>query len=338
LRLRHKRWYTKERKKLEERQMKIVILDGYTTNPGDLSWAPLEAQGDVTAYEGTKPEELVERAREADAVILNKVRMGAVEFDALPKLKYIGMLATGYDVIDIAEAGRHGIVVANVPGYASRSVAQLTFALLLELCMQPALHSQHIKDEHLWCKQRYATFWLTPLTELSGKTLGIVGLGQIGREVAKVGRAFGMRIVARGMAEQSDEEVKRMSLEELMKVSDVVSMHCPLFPETKGIIHKGLLKLMKPTAFFINTSRGALVVEQDLADALNRGAIAGAGLDVLAIEPAAEDNPLLNAKNTIITPHIGWATVEARQALIEQVAKNLAAFQDGRPINSVSRI
>jgi glycerate dehydrogenase len=330
--------------------MKIVILDGYTTNPGDLSWTPLEALGDVTAYGGTKSDELIDRAQVADAVILNKVRMGAAEFDALPRLKYIGMLATGYDVIDVAEAGRRGIVVANVPGYASRSVAQLTFALMLELCMQPALHSRSIKDEHLWCRQRYATFWLTPLTELSGKTLGIIGLGQIGREVAKIGRAFGMRIVARGAAENSTgspqstaslggrEEVERLPLHELIRVSDVVSMHCPLFPETKGMIHKGLLEQMKTTAFFINTSRGGLVVEQDLADALNNGIIAGAGLDVLAIEPATEDNPLLNAKNTIITPHIGWATAEARQALIEQVAKNLAAFQDGHPINLVSRI
>jgi glycerate dehydrogenase len=226
-------------------------------------------------------------------------------------------------------------VVTNVPGYANRSVAQLTFALILELAMQAALHSAQIKDKHLWCKQQYATFWLTPLTELSGKTLGIVGLGQIGREVAKIGRAFGMRIVARGKTDKSDNEAERLPIEELMRVSDVVSMHCPLFPETKSMIHKGLLQLMKPTAFFINTSRGGLVVEQDLADALNRGVIAGAGLDVLTIEPPTEDNPLLNAKNTIITPHIGWATMEARRNLIGQVAANLAAFLDGHSVNVV---
>ena len=316
--------------------MKIVILDGYTTNPGDLSWALLEALGDVTAHEGTKPDEIVERASEADAVILNKVRMGAAEFDALPKLKYIGVLATGYDAVDVVEAAKRGITVTNVPGYASRSVAQLAFALILELCMQPALHSARIKNEQLWCKQRFGTFWLTPLVGLEGKTLGIIGFGQIGREVARIGRAFGMRIAARGAAEQSDAEVLRMPIEELMQVSDVVSMHCPLFPETKGLIHRGLLERMKPTAFFINTSRGQLVVEHDLADALNHDIIAGAGLDVLAIEPPKEDNPLLHAKNTVITPHIGWATIEARQALIHQVAANYEAFLNGSPVNVVS--
>lgn len=315
--------------------MNIVILDGYTTNPGDLSWVPLEALGDVTAYEGTRPDEVVERACEADAVILNKVRMGAVEFDALPRLKYIGVLATGYDAVDVAEAAKRGIIVTNVPGYASRSVAQLAFALILELCMQPALHSARIKEEHLWCKQRYSTFWLTPLIGLEGKTLGIIGFGQIGREVARIGRAFGMRIVARGAAEKGGDEAERMPIEELMRVSDVVSLHCPLFPETKGMIHRGLLERMKPTAFFINTSRGQLVVEQDLADALNHDVIAGAGLDVLAVEPPREDNPLLHAKNTVITPHIGWAAIEARQALIFQVAANYEAFLKGMPVNVV---
>jgi len=315
--------------------MKIVILDGYTTNPGDLNWAPLEQLGEVTAYEGTGPDELMDRAKDADALILNKVRLGAAEFDALPKLKYIGLLATGYDVIDAAEADRRGIVVTNVPGYSTQSVAQLAFALILELCMHPALHSTHIKEDHLWCQQRYTTFWLTPLTELSGKTLGIVGLGQIGRETARIGRAFGMRIVARGEANQSDDEVERLPIEELMRVSDVVSMHCPLFAETRGMIHKGLLERMKPTALFINTARGALVVEQDLADALNQGVIAGAGLDVLAVEPPTQDNPLLSAKNTIITPHIGWATIEARRKLIGMAAANLAAFMDGHPVHVV---
>ena len=315
--------------------MKIVILDGYTTNPGDLSWSPLEALGDVTAYEGTRPNEIIERAHEADAVILNKVRMGAVEFDALPRLKYIGVLATGYDAVDVAEAAKRGITVTNVPGYASRSVAQLAFALILELCMQPALHSTRIKDEQLWCKQRFGTFWLTPLVGLEGKTLGIIGFGQIGREVARIGRAFGMCIIARGAAEQSNDEAQRMPIEELMRVSDIVSLHCPLFPETKGMIYRGLLELMKPTAFFINTSRGLLVAEQDLADALNHDIIAGAGLDVLAVEPPTEDNPLLHAKNTIITPHIGWATIEARQALINQVAANYEAFLYGKPANVV---
>lgn len=315
--------------------MKIVILDGYTTNPGDLSWSPLEALGDVTAYEGTKPDEILDHAAEADAIILNKVRMGAAEFDALPRLKYIGVLATGYDAVDVAEAAKRGITVTNVPGYASRSVAQLAFALILELCMQPALHSVRIKEEGLWCKQRFGTFWLTPLVGLEGKTLGIIGFGQIGREVAKIGRAFGMRIVARGAAEESSDEAERMPIEALMQVSDVVSLHCPLFPETKGMIHSGLLKLMKPTSFFINTSRGQLVAEQDLADALNQDVIAGAGLDVLAVEPAREDNPLLYAKNAVITPHIGWATVEARQALIRQVAANYQAYLSERPINVV---
>ncbi len=315
--------------------MKIVILDGYTTNPGDLSWAPLEALGEVTAYEGTKPDEIQDRAAEADAIILNKVRMGAAEYESLPKLKYIGVLATGYDAVDVGEAAKRGIIVTNVPGYTSRSVAQLAFSLILELCMQPALHSARIKNEQLWCKQRFGTFWLTPLVGLEGKTLGIIGYGQIGREVAQIGRAFGMHIVARGTTGQSNDEVERMPIEQLMQVSDVVSLHCPLFQETKGMIHKGLLERMKPTAFFINTSRGQLVVEQDLADALNQGVIAGAGLDVLAIEPPKEDNPLLYAKNTIITPHIGWATIEARQALIHQVAANYQAFLNGNPTNAV---
>lgn len=316
--------------------MKIVILDGGTTNPGDVSWAPLTAIGEVTAYDSTPAELVIERAKDAEAVIMNRIVMSRAVMDALPKLRYIGALATGYNTIDVEAAREKGITVCNVPFYCVETVAQQTFALLLELCnhtgaISGATRAGAWNDAITMSHSSHALF------ELYGKTLGIFGFGNIGQTVAKLGLALGMHVIVNSRTKRAlPEGCTWVDFETLFRAADVVSLHCPLNDGTRGIVHADVLAWMKPTAFLINTARGAVLDEHALADALNSGRIAGAGLDVLIDEPPKADNPLLTAKNCILTPHIGWASRDARLRLIRIVADNLQAFLDGRPVHVVS--
>ena len=316
--------------------MKIVILDGGTTNPGDVSWAPLTAIGEVTAYDSTPAELVIERAKDAEAVIMNRIVMSRAVMDALPKLRYIGALATGYNTIDVEAAREKGITVCNVPFYCVETVAQQTFALLLELCnhtgaISGATRAGAWNDAITMSHSSHALF------ELYGKTLGIFGFGNIGQTVAKLGLALGMHVIVNSRTKRAlPEGCTWVDFETLFRTADVVSLHCPLNDGTRGIVHADVLAWMKPTAFLINTARGAVLDEHALADALNSGRIAGAGLDVLIDEPPKADNPLLTARNCILTPHIGWASRDARLRLIRIVADNLQAFLDGRPVHVVS--
>jgi glycerate dehydrogenase len=318
--------------------MNIVVLDGYTLNPGDLRWAALEKLGPTMVYDRTPQELILERASGAQAVLVNKVALDADTLRALPHLRYVGLLATGYDRVDVRVARELGITVTNVPAYGTDSVAQSAIALLLELCHRAGLHSEAVRSG-AWSSSKDFCFWLSPLVELRGKTLGVVGFGRIGRRTAEIARALGMQILASnevGASSPSLGEFQWALLEELLQAADVVSLHCPLTPETSGMINSERIAQMKPSAFLINTSRGGLVVDQDLADALNDGRLAGAGLDVLSLEPPPPESPLLKAKNCIITPHMAWATREARERLMTTVAENLIAFQEGRPQNVVN--
>ncbi len=319
--------------------MKIVVLDGYTLNPGDLSWGGLEGYGELTVYDRTPANEIAERARGAEAVFTNKVPLNAETLDSLPGLKYIGVLATGYNIVDTDHARQRGITVTNVPGYGTASVVQLTFALLLELCHRVQRHSDSVAGGK-WSSSPDFCFWDYPLVELSGKAMGIIGFGDIGQRVADVASAFGMEILgySRTRTDQSHRGNFRWAgLEELLERSDVVSIHCPLTPQTKGLVNADTLGRMKGTAFLINTSRGPIIVEEDLADALDSGKIAGAGLDVLSTEPPAPGNPLFAAKNCLVTPHIAWATKEARSRLMGMVVDNFRAYLDGNPVNVVNK-
>jgi glycerate dehydrogenase len=306
--------------------MKIVVLDGYTTNPGDLDWSALERLGETVIYDKTEKDEIVPRSREAQAVITNKVPLTADILSQLPKLQYIGILATGMDHVDLKAAEDRGIRVANIPAYADRAVSQLAFALILELCYRIDLHHRSIVDEFYWSTQPYNSYWLQPLIGLDGKTLGIIGMGKIGQRVAVIGTAFGMHVIAYDLFPHEYPNVQFVTMEELLQTADFVTLHCPLIEATSGMINKKTLAMMKSSAYLINTSRGGLVVEEDLADALNSGRLAGAGLDVLSQEPPMKDYPLLHAKNCILTPHIGWATTNARAGLIRQTADALEAF------------
>jgi glycerate dehydrogenase len=317
--------------------MEIVVLDGYALNPGDLSWADFEKLVNLIVYERTKSGQIAERAREAQMLLTNKTPLSGETLRQLPRLKYIGVLATGYNIVDVEAAKAQGITVTNVPTYGTSSVAQLTFALMLELCHRVELHSTAVQGG-AWSRSPDWSFWLTPQTELFDKTIGIVGFGRIGKQVARIAAAFGMRIAVldRGSRPTLDlPPVEYLGLDELLASADVVSLHCPLTAETQGMISARELALMKPGAIFINTSRGQLIVERDLADALNAGRIAGAAVDVLSAEPPPPTNPLLSAKNCIITPHLAWATREARARLMRVAAQNLAAFLEGKPINVV---
>jgi glycerate dehydrogenase len=318
--------------------MKIVVLDGYTLNPGDLSWKELEELGDLIVYDRTPIELVLERSADADIVFTNKTPLGSEVINQLNKLKFIGVLATGYNVVDVLAAKVKGIVVSNVPGYGTSSVAQFTFALLLELCHRVQRHSDTVMDGR-WSKSRDFSYWDSPLTELAGKTIGIVGFGDIGGKVGDLATAFGMKVIATARRQNGQEHRQNFrwsDLDTLLRESDVVSLHCPLFPETQGLLNGQRLKTMKRSAFLLNTSRGPLIVEKDLADALNDETIAGAAVDVLSIEPPSNDNPLFTAKNCIITPHIAWATTEARQRLMRIAANNLSEFINGRPVNIVN--
>jgi glycerate dehydrogenase len=306
-------------------------------NPGDLTWDALSKFGEVVVYDRTPAAETVARAHGADAVLMNKTPLPADTLARLPQLKYIGVLATGYNVVDIEAARRQGITVTNVPTYGTASVAQFVFALLLELCHNVRLHADAVRAGE-WSRNADWSFWKSPLVELEGKTMGVVGFGRIGRSVGRIADAMGMRVIANDTY-QGDPPAypgfRWAALDELLRESDVVSLHSPLTPETHGMIHAGTLALMKPSAFLINTSRGPLVVDQDLADALNAGRLAGAGLDVLGVEPPAETNPLLSARNCLVTPHIAWATREARARLMDAVAGNISAWIGGNPRNVI---
>ncbi len=318
--------------------MKIVVLDGYTLNPGDLSWKELENLGDLTVYDRTPAHLVLERSAKADVVFTNKTPISRDVIDRLNTLKFIGVLATGYNVVDVIAAKEHKIIVSNVPGYGTSSVAQFTFALLLELCHRVQRHSDTVFHGR-WPASLDFSYWDSPLIELAGKTMGIIGFGDIGSKVGDLATAFGMNIIATGRKQTGQEQRKNFKwadLDTLLSEADVVSLHCPLFPETQGILNAERLKRMKRSAFLINTSRGPLIVEKDLADALNNEIIAAAALDVLSVEPPSIDNPLFKAKNCVITPHIAWATREARQRLMEISVNNLTEFIKGAPVNIVN--
>jgi glycerate dehydrogenase len=317
--------------------MNIVILDGYTANPGDLSWGSLKELGEVTVYERTRREEIAGRAADADIVLTNKVVMDREMMALLPRLKYIGVLATGYNVVDIEAARERDIIVTNVPAYSTESVAQTVFAHLLTVTNRTEHYAQQNRLGR-WAENRDFCYWDTELTELAGKTMGIVGLGHIGRRVAEIALAFGMQVKAMTSkkAEELPAGIQKTELQSLLASSDVVSLHCPLTEGTKHLIHRETLRLMKPSAILINTGRGPLVDDEALAEALNEGRLRAYCADVVTEEPPKADHPLLHAPNAFITPHIAWATVEARKRLLQTAIGNVEAFVNGHPVNVVS--
>lgn len=316
---------------------RIVVLDGFTLNPGDLTWDPLRALGECAIHDRTPHAEIVARAADADIVLTNKCALDGEMLERLPRLRYIGVLATGCNIVDTATAAARGIPVTNVPGYGTASVAQHVFALLLELAQRAGHHAATVREGR-WSEAADFCYWDFPLVELAGRTLGIVGFGEIGRAVAAIGRAFGMSVIAVTRTPRNEPGVRFVGMDELFSTADVVTLHCPLTPETHGLVHAARLAQMKPDAFLINTGRGPLVVEQDLADALNAGRLAGAGLDVLSSEPPPRDNPLLLAKNCLITPHIAWATRAARSRLMDTALANLTAFLGGEFQNVINGV
>lgn len=313
--------------------MRIVILDGLTTNPGDVSWEPLERLGSLTVFDRTAPGDVAARAADAEVILTNKAIVGREQIAALPRLKYVGVLATGFNIVDVAAARERGIPVCNVPEYSTPNVVQAAWALILELANRVGHHDRTVHEGH-WAACHDFCYWHGELVELAGRTLGVVGHGRIGRGVAAVGRAFGMRVIHH--RRQGGGDPACVDLDTLFRESDVVSLHCPLTPETKGLVDARRLAMMKPTAFLVNTARGPLVDEAALAAALNAGQIAGAAVDVLSVEPPSASNPLLAAKNCVITPHVAWATRDARRRLIDVTAANLAAFAAGQPQNVVN--
>lgn len=316
--------------------MKIVVLDGYCLNPGDLSWEAMSSLGDLQVYDRTSPSELLERAEGAEVLITNKTLISDKDMDALPDLKYIGVLATGYNVVDVEAAKKKGIVVTNIPAYSTRSVAQMVFAHILNIT-QRVEHYACLNRQGKWSDNADFSYWDTELIELDGKWMGIVGFGNIGQATARIALAFGMKVAVFTSKPQSDlpEGIIKMDLDQLFSTCDVVSLHCPLTPSTKEMVNAKRLNLMKPNAILINTGRGPLVNEQDLADALNEGRIMAAGIDVLSIEPPDPSNPLLSARNCFITPHIAWATKEARTRLMQIAVSNLKEFLNGNVVNNV---
>ncbi|MBI1178521.1 D-2-hydroxyacid dehydrogenase [bacterium] len=316
--------------------MNIVVLDGYTLNPGDLSWDDLKALASCDIYDRTSSEQLHSRAKYADILITNKCPLRKEHFVELPKLKYVGVTATGYNIVDIEAAKERKIVVTNVPTYGTRSVAQMTFALLLELTQHVGHHSRRV-SEGAWTESNDWCFWDRPLIELEDRMMGIVGFGRIGRAVADLALAFGMhaQVATRSRPDDIPNGVRIVELDQLFRTSDVVSLNCPLTPETDQLVNADRLELMKPSAFLLNTSRGPMIDEKALADALNSERIAGAAVDVLSIEPPPANNPLLGAKNCLITPHIAWATRSARARLMNIAVENVRAFLAGRPVNVV---
>ena len=317
--------------------MKIVILDGYTENPGDLSWKGFAALGELTVYERTAAADIVPRIGDAEIVYTNKTPITAETLAACPKLRYIGLLATGYNVVDVAAAKARGVAVTNIPTYGTAAVAQFAIAMLLEICHHVAHHSDAVHAGR-WTANPDWCFWDYPLIELDGKTMGIIGFGRIGQATGRIARALGMRVLAYDSrpSDAGRAIAEYVPLDELLANSDVISLHCPLFPETEGIVNKANIARMKDGVILLNNSRGPLVVEQDLSDALNSGKVYAAGLDVVSTEPIRPDNPLLKAKNCFITPHISWAPRESRQRLMDIAVENLRTFLAGAPVNVVN--
>lgn len=318
--------------------MKIVVLDGYTENPGDLSWSGFEAIGETIVYERTSEDKIVERISDAEVVILNKTPISRTTLDACPKIRFIGVLATGYNVVDTIAAKEKGIPVCNIPAYGTASVGQFAIGLLLEICHHIGAHSESVHNGEWencadWC------YWNYPLIELDGKTMGIIGFGRIGQATGRIAKALGMRVIAYDSHPSDDGRAlaEYVDLDTLLSSSDVIALHCPLFPDTQGIINQKAIAKMKDGVIILNNSRGPLIVEKDLADALNSGKVAAAGLDVVSTEPIRRDNPLLKANNCIITPHISWAAKEPRQRIMDMAVENLKAFLADDPINVVNK-
>ena len=318
--------------------MKIVILDGYTENPGDLSWNGFEKIGELTVYDRTPADKIGERIGGAEIVITNKTPVSKVTLDACPNVKYIGVLATGYNIVDVDAAKDKGVLVTNIPTYGTDAVGQFAIALLLEICHHigrhdEAVHAGRWENNDDWC------FWDYPLIELAGKTMGIIGFGRIGQTTGRIAKALGMKVIAfdEHQSDSGKALAEYVSLDRLFAESDVISLHCPLFPATEGIINKNSIAKMKDGVIILNNSRGPLIVEQDLADALNNGKVYAAGIDVVSSEPIKSDNPLLKAENCIITPHISWAPKESRKRLMDVAVGNLQAFVDGKPVNVVNK-
>lgn len=312
---------------------KIVVLDGYTENPGDLSWAELEKLGALTVYEHTPAEDILRHIGDATIVLTNKTPISAATFALKPQIRYIGVLATGFNVVDIQAARKQGVVVANVPTYGTAAVAQYVFALLLEICHHVGHHNNAVQQGR-WTQCRDFCFWDYPLMELAGKTMGIIGYGRIGQATASIARAFGMHILAFDAFGQAKELVP---LETLLKNSDVISLHCPLTSENAGLINRRTLAQMKDGVILINTARGPLINEADLRDAILSGKVAGAAVDVVSTEPITMDNPLLGLDGCLITPHIAWAPKESRQRLMDVAVSNVKAFLEGKPVNNVAQ-
>lgn len=335
--------YEDKKKWMKVKTMKIVVLDGYGLNPGDLCWdGILEIDNQAIIHDTIEQQEVVEKIGDAEIIIVNKIKISRDTLKQVPNLKYIGVLATGYDIVDVEAARDYGVTVTNVPGYGTESVAQFVFALLLQVCNQVAHHEKRVR-EGAWEEYNEFCFWEKPLIELSGKTLGIVGYGRIGQAVARIGKAFGMNILVNTvypMGEnwdnQSKDGVTYVTLDNLYKNSDVISLHCPLFNENRGMICRDSIDKMKDGVILINTSRGGLIDEADLVQALNAGKIAGAGLDVMINEPPKSDNPLIGAKNCIVTPHIAWAPKEARARLLDIAVENIKAFIKNEKQNVVN--
>ena len=318
--------------------MKIVILDGFTSNPGDLNWDKMEALGDLTVYEYTPNQtaDIVDRLQDCEIALTNKTVITAEVMEACPGLQYIGVLATGYNVVDMAAAATHGITVTNVPGYSTQAVAQQAFALLLDICSHAAHHSKEVHNGR-WSRGRDFCFWDYPLIELDHKTAGIIGFGQTGKAIGRVAKAFGMRVITNGSHESLEGKAigEYVSREQLLKESDVIFLACPLNEQTKDLVCKETIAQMKDGVILINTSRGGTIVEKDLAEALHSGKVYGAGVDVVSVEPAKPDNPLLACENCVITPHIAWAAKEARVRLIDIASGNVKCFLEGKAQNVV---
>lgn len=318
--------------------MKIVVLDGYAANPGDLRWDELQSMGECVIYDRTAPAEVLERSSDAEILLTNKTVLTAEHMAALPELKYIGVLATGYNIVDVDAAKERGIVVTNIPAYSTDSVAQMVFAHILNITQQVQHHSEEVRKGR-WSSSKDFCFWDTPLIELRGKKIGIVGLGHTGFTTARIAIGFGMQVCAYTSKTnfQLPPEVRKMELDELFRECDIISLHCPLTDSTRELVNAERLKMMKHTAILINTGRGPLINEQDLADALNNGEIYAAGLDVLSQEPPRADNPLLSARNCYITPHIAWASTAARERLMLIMLENIKAYLGGKTINNVAK-
>ncbi|MBS7316476.1 MAG: D-2-hydroxyacid dehydrogenase [Clostridiaceae bacterium] len=319
--------------------MKIVVLDGYTENPGDLSWGGFEALGEFTCYDRTPADQILSRIGDAEIIITNKTPITRATLEACPNMKYVGVLATGYNVVDVAAAKEHGVAVTNIPTYGTDSVAQFAFAMLLEICHHVQHHSDAV-HEGRWEHNQDWCFWDYPLIELAGKTMGIIGYGRIGQSTGRLAQAFGMKVLANDTFQNpalENENCRYVERDELFRESDVIALHCPLFPDTEGIINRDTIAKMRDGVIILNNSRGPLIVEQDLADALNSGKVAAAAVDVVSTEPIRGSNPLLSAKNCLITPHISWAPKESRERLMNIAVDNLRAFLNGNPVNVVNK-